>query len=858
MALYERVRIKPPSYSGTKVESVSRFFSRFEKFMEFCSIRQDNEKTLCLSLMIFDKALEFFDSIIKRDDLSYCEIKEYFMTCFNRDDIKMVARSKLYRRKLGQSETVTEFYSHLIIQKGKFDLSEDETLFIFLNGLGQNMKQDIAIKNPINANVAFQMAKMYEQVQKWGSDPMQDEVGKQNTTIKEKGIDQLKNATLDANCCGVDSTGSFETFYESGKEKMTHFCQNRTNPRKRKVQIFRSNVCTFIKHSSTPSDKTGMLADCEIAGMRMLALLDTGSNATLIAKNVIEAMGIKPKSTISNTTIVAVNGTESGTLGTLKENISINTFKGHIDFQILDNLSYDVVLGSDFIGKYVESINIKNNEVCLKGTNGKSTKVQLKDFSMHDNFHSKKENQGRDGELRVVNKLFTVNNDEQQNRKFPAFTSNIHPEGKGFTKENLTHNKFKVSPAKLASKTVLQPDSETLVELYPDCNILANKLRFELEKKLESLGLKAEIQTVSGLTGSMKIRIRNNSKVKIILSPDRKVGVLTVVEPDKVNILNKCKSNAVKLKCCVTANSAKTMRKEIKDINNICANKLCTKSDDRNKEDMGPETERSRFRYTDPSWTGVYHEWDQTCRPRPTRGQPVTFNIQHLTAREIEERELHRASKLAEIKMYFADLENAQAVRRTRKREYRRYFRRDKGRNDKFNYQMEEQSKMEKQLHREKTFAQIKEYFDSEREIDATLSGALEEQSYDFPPDQQSHILELGNMEKDHIDEIGILKGQLEFQNLEFEGLRKESSEQIEKMEAQLEISLKKVEGLKKENDHLFAENNKASNRIEDMSREIAGQVDTNKKLELGVAKYDVCRIKCLQKLNNILGDNRN
>ena len=128
-------KLRPPNFSGKKTELVKHFFSKFEKFSEHHEVPQD-ELVSCLGLMLEGEALEYFDNqIAKEEDQTYDDVKASLFLRFDDEKIKLVIRSKLSNRRLKTGETVTELFAEIEKEGAKVGLSEEDLLFVFLNGL---------------------------------------------------------------------------------------------------------------------------------------------------------------------------------------------------------------------------------------------------------------------------------------------------------------------------------------------------------------------------------------------------------------------------------------------------------------------------------------------------------------------------------------------------------------------------------------------------------------------------------------------------------------------------------------------------------------------------------------------------
>jgi len=161
---HQDLKIRPPKFTGKKGEQIKQFFSRFEKYIQHHQVPQAN-RVNCLGLMLENDALEFYDSLLANDgNITYDVVKDSLILRFDDDRIRLVIRSNLHNRKLKAGETITEYYSEMHKEGAKIGISDEDFLFTFLNGLPQNIKQHVALREPADAAEAFKEAKNFEQI----------------------------------------------------------------------------------------------------------------------------------------------------------------------------------------------------------------------------------------------------------------------------------------------------------------------------------------------------------------------------------------------------------------------------------------------------------------------------------------------------------------------------------------------------------------------------------------------------------------------------------------------------------------------------------------------------------------------
>ena len=219
-----------------------------------------------------------------------------------------------------------------------------------------------------------------------------------------------------------------------------------------------------------------MLLKGTVNGTNVTILLDTGSSTSLITDQMFQKLQPKPALKTSNfDRVIAINESETKIKGCINVQLQIGEFFCMWDLNVLDKASYDVLLGRDFLQKYV--CNMKMIEGIVEF-------VDLKGIVCAA-------------------------------RPIPA-------EQASYEKEHLQS-----CPAKVAATVFIPPGEEAIIHVYPTGNILMPTLIFEGNKWLEEKGISAKIQEVAGIFGTMPITLKNESTVTRKVYSGRKIGTLT-------------------------------------------------------------------------------------------------------------------------------------------------------------------------------------------------------------------------------------------------------------------------------------------------------------------------------------------
>ena len=109
-----------------------------------------------------------------------------------------------------------------------------------------------------------------------------------------------------------------------------------------------------------------MTIDVILRGIKLKALVDSGSDISLIRNNLLQdktrldTLGVSDYSNV-----ISVGGKISPILGVTVANMSFGDFKETVKLHILENCPYPLILGRDFLRENVKVIDICANELIL-------------------------------------------------------------------------------------------------------------------------------------------------------------------------------------------------------------------------------------------------------------------------------------------------------------------------------------------------------------------------------------------------------------------------------------------------------------------------------------------------------------
>lgn len=161
----QNFKLKTPKFGGKTGEFVKLFFSKFEKLCAHHNIGEDDQAEL-LPLTLEGVALEYYDNLMLRHEngLNYEQLKNLLIARFHDEKTRLLIRSKLNKKTLKPSETVQEYFAEMDKEASKIQLSDEDFIFCYIQGLPLAMKKYICLQSPTTINEVFNLSKKYEQI----------------------------------------------------------------------------------------------------------------------------------------------------------------------------------------------------------------------------------------------------------------------------------------------------------------------------------------------------------------------------------------------------------------------------------------------------------------------------------------------------------------------------------------------------------------------------------------------------------------------------------------------------------------------------------------------------------------------
>ena len=121
------------------------------------------------------------------------------------------------------------------------------------------------------------------------------------------------------------------------------------------------------KDYETEISTEDMTIDLQVGGEVVKALIDTGSSLTLVSEKLIERLTNVTTESTSLKEVVGICNLPKKILGRVNLEMGVDdAAEVKVECYILENMTQDIILGRDFLGKNVNCINISNAKLCIK------------------------------------------------------------------------------------------------------------------------------------------------------------------------------------------------------------------------------------------------------------------------------------------------------------------------------------------------------------------------------------------------------------------------------------------------------------------------------------------------------------
>ena len=142
-----------------------------------------------------------------------------------------------------------------------------------------------------------------------------------------------------------------------------------------------------------------MVFPVTIQGAKGRALVDSGATANFISKNFIERNGInyEKKSTVD---VILADGTSKESEGKQRLKIEISDYEGEVDFHVLEEDNYEVILGAPWLSSF--RVNVFDWEAKELQLGGGNKFFHLREDSFNEEERNPKKNDKKESRLEFL------------------------------------------------------------------------------------------------------------------------------------------------------------------------------------------------------------------------------------------------------------------------------------------------------------------------------------------------------------------------------------------------------------------------------------------------------------------------
>lgn len=381
-----------PIFKGTFQEDVDEWLAKCKQIFEIHNITDDNLKARWLSTAISEIAHTWYRTLTIEIQNSYALLENAVKERFERKRNQIMLRKELKHLLMNDDiETFIKEFQEIVA--AITNITEQDKIFYFLEGLKLEIAREVSMWNPSSLNEAISLALNH------------------NSFSNAMDINTVHNGNY-------KNKRKFAC-YNCGK--LGHIARNcwtqkrETNPNTKINPKNSSYYCGVVKKAF--GDTTTINVSCRINGKRATALIDTGAQVTVVSCKLAQKMNLIVER--NHTRLYGMDGSEFGNQGTTSINIEINNKKVRVTAIVADLKKYELLIGMDVLRQINAVIDMKklcvymvrehdNNlsiiEKVVKGhsRNKKKSKTERNEKSVDENEESFDEGELNHKERKIV------------------------------------------------------------------------------------------------------------------------------------------------------------------------------------------------------------------------------------------------------------------------------------------------------------------------------------------------------------------------------------------------------------------------------------------------------------------------
>ena len=149
---------QPDEFNGNDDNyDIIDFLESFDRYCQFYNV-ENKYKSNLFATFLGQSPLKAYECLKKEIQDDFNLVRQYFLKEYMSWGQRYLRKQKLYKRKMGLSESVRTYFLYLHREAMKLEVSDSEVQYIFINGLPKKIQKHVLLQTPSNLQAAFKAA----------------------------------------------------------------------------------------------------------------------------------------------------------------------------------------------------------------------------------------------------------------------------------------------------------------------------------------------------------------------------------------------------------------------------------------------------------------------------------------------------------------------------------------------------------------------------------------------------------------------------------------------------------------------------------------------------------------------------
>ncbi len=154
--------LRPKNFDGKEGNDPEMFFKKLDRLAAYGQWPEERKANI-VPLLLDDKASEYYENLQQDVKDDYDQVKLNIIDHFSPNKHKLVRYRELSQKCMTLDQTVADFHDSLKRDATKIgNISDEQVMLMFINGLPRAIRDHVALQNPENMNSALKMARDFE------------------------------------------------------------------------------------------------------------------------------------------------------------------------------------------------------------------------------------------------------------------------------------------------------------------------------------------------------------------------------------------------------------------------------------------------------------------------------------------------------------------------------------------------------------------------------------------------------------------------------------------------------------------------------------------------------------------------